>query len=288
MKRNGFNTVDILIAVLMGVYGLIIFYPFYNAIVVSFTTEFAYTRTPFMLYPKEFTLQSYEFVFRNAALWNSMFVTVFVLVVGALYNMFMTTTIAYALTKDIWGMKFISLAIIFTMYFQGGLIPFYMLVIRIGLYDSLLSMVLPVGIQIMYMLVIRNYFAEIPKELSESAKIDGANDFVIFYRIMLPVAIPILVTFVLYYSVERWNEWWHALLFIRSPKKMPLQSVLRQIIMDASSLTHNSSVPDDMMNTYTEGLKMAVIVVAMAPVMVLYPFLQRYFIRGLMSGAVKM
>jgi putative aldouronate transport system permease protein len=147
-------------------------------------------------------------------------------------------------------------------------------------------MVLPVGINIMYMLIMRSYFQNLPQEVEESAKIDGANDFVILFKIILPLSLPMLATITLYYAVDRWNEWWFGMLFIRSADKMPLQLQIRNIIQSSQVLTE--SLPATIFpNTFGMGIQMATIMTSVIPIMLLYPFLQRYFVKGLTLGAVK-
>ena len=277
---------DILMNTFLIAFGIIILYPFYNSILVSIVPQEVYVKTPFMLYPPELNFASYKFVFSSNTIANGFKVTLFILVFGVLYNMILTVMTAYALTKPIPGRKYFSFFIIFTMYFSGGLIPLYILIQKLGLLNNILSMILPTGINISFMLIIMKFFDEIPKELEESAKIDGANEMVILFKIVLPLSLPVLATFALYYGVERWNEWWHGMLFIKSSTKLPLQMVLKNIIQDTNILMAN--IPDDAKKeVFTDGIKMASVVITMFPVMCLYPFLQRYFITGLTTGAIK-
>ena len=284
--KKRYNGADIAIVIFMTIFGLIILYPFYNSMLVSLVPQHVYIKTPFMLYPSEIDLSSYRFVFSSNAIGNGFKVTSIILVVGVIYNMLLTTMTGFALTKPIPGRKFFSMMIIFTMYFGGGLIPTYLLIQQLGLMNNILAMILPTGIQITYMLIIMKFFDELPKELEESAKIDGANDIVVLMKIALPLSLPILATFSLYYGVERWNEWWSGMLYIKSSSLLPLQTVLRSIVQDANMLTNN--IPEDMKkDVFSDGIKMASVMVTMFPVMCLYPFLQRYFITGLTTGAVK-
>lgn len=270
----------------LSLFGLCILYPFYNAILVSIVPQQVYVRTPFMIYPVEIDLSSYRFVFASKAISSGFKNTSIILVLGVIYNMLLTVCTAYALTKAIPGRKFFNLMIIFTLYFSGGLIPFYLLIKNIGLMNNIFAMILPTGINISSMLVTMRFFNEIPKELEESARIDGANDLTVLWKIILPLSLPILATFSLYYGVDRWNEWWNGMLFIKSSSKLPLQTVLRNIIQDASEIANNIPVIDKRV-IFTDGIKMATVVVTMFPIMCLYPFLQRYFVSGLTAGAVK-
>lgn len=283
-KLNHVTPFDIILAVVMGILTLLILYPFYNAILISVVSQYEYLKTPVLLFPKEWDFTSYAFVFESGQILSGMKVTVIVLLVGVLYNMFLTVTLAYALMKPFPGNKIVSYGIIFTMYFGGGLIPFYLLVKNLHMVDTIWSMIIPTGISFMYMTVIKQNFESIPAELEESSKIDGASEFRILAVIYLPLSLPTLATFVLYYGVERWNEWWNGMLFIKDVAKQPLQLILRNLIMNAASVADGSAIDAVV---FGDGVKMASIVIAMFPIMCLYPFLQRFFIGGLTVGAVK-
>lgn len=286
-KLNRMNGVDVVILVFLLLFSLSILFPFYNAILISITPQATYIREPFMLYPKEVTSVSYEFVFENKAIWSSMWVTVQVTVMGTLYSIFLTVTMAYALNHKFPGKNLILGLIMFTMYFSGGLIPTYIMINNIGLMNSIFSMILPIGINISYLMVMRKYFKNIPEELEESAKIDGANDLTIMFRIVLPLAMPMVITFLIYYGVERWNEWYNGMLYIKSASKMPLQLVLRNIVSTANQFTATESMQEAGITPFGDGIKMATVMVTMLPVMILYPFMQKYFVSGLTAGAVK-
>ncbi|PXV62897.1 carbohydrate ABC transporter membrane protein 2 (CUT1 family) [Halanaerobium sp. ST460_2HS_T2] len=287
MTKRKFTVVDIIILILLTIFGLAVLYPFYNAILVSLVPQHVYAESPFMLWPDEITLDAYKQVFNDQTLINGMKTTVIVTFLGTVYNMLITILTSYALTKDIPGRKFINYLILFTMFFSGGLIPYYLLIKNLGLINNILVMVLPMGFNIMYMIVLRSFFNDIPDALEESAKIDGANDFIILFKIILPLSLPILATLSLYYGVNRWNEWYHGMLFINSPDIMPLQLVLRNIVQDASKFLQGNTAAMANVETFSEGIQMASVVTTMFPIMMLYPFLQRYFLSGLTLGAVK-
>jgi putative aldouronate transport system permease protein len=285
-RLNKYNFADYLILTVLSVYGLLVLYPFYNSVLVSIVPQQVYIKTPFMLYPTAFDWSSYKFVFSSDSILNGVKINLIILVAGVAYNMLLTVMTGYALTKPIPGRKFFSALIIFTMYFGGGLIPFYILMMNLGLMNTVSSMILPTGVSVSYMLVLMKFFDEVPKALEESAKIDGANEITVLFRIVLPISLPILATFTLYYGVERWNEWWNGMLFIKSSGKLPLQMVVRNIVQDTSVLTAN--VPDEAKaKVFSDGVKMASIVITMLPVICIYPFLQKFFVVGLTVGAVK-
>lgn len=285
--KQRYNFVDLFILIILTLMGIAVIYPFYNAILVSLVPQHIYAETPFMLWPREITLISYRQVFNDSGLMSGLKTTFIVTVVGTIYNMILTILTAYALTKPLPGKKIFNYLILFTLFFSGGLIPYYLLIKSLGLIDNILVMVLPMGFNILYMIVLRSYFADLPDSIEESAKIDGANDFTILFRIVLPLALPMIATLSLYYGVERWNEWYHGMLFINSTELMPLQLVLRNIVQDASKFIHSSSVAMANIQIFSEGIKMASVVTTMLPIMLLYPFLQKYFLTGLTLGAVK-
>lgn len=281
-----FNMTVFLIVIFLSIWGLIIFYPFYNAVLMSIVPQHVYTKTPFLLYPKEISLDSYKFVFAWKSLMGGLKVTTFVTVVGTIYNVMLTIFIAYALSKPLPGRKFFNYMIIFTMYFSGGLIPNYLLIKSLGLQNSLFSMILPTGINIMYMLIMRSYFDTLPAELEESAKIDGASELMIMFKIIIPLSLPMLATITLFYSVDRWNEWFNGMLYITTVSKMPLQLFIRNMLADISAVTSNIPV-NIQTEVFASGIKMACIIVTMLPIACVYPFLQKYFVKGLVLGAVK-
>lgn len=283
-KNNWF---DYLNYIFTAIFALFILYPMYNSLLVSFTPQAEYVKTPFMLFPKRIVIDSYYIVFESKALFSGMWVTLRVTLLGVAYNMILTVLMAYSFNKTFPGKKLILYMIFFTMYFDGGLIPFYLLIKDIGLMDTLWAMVLPTGISIVFMTVMRKYFATIPEELRESAKIDGASELTILFRIILPLALPMVVTFTLYYGVDRWNEWWYGMLFIKSAFTQPLQLVLRGIIMAQGQQVMSSSLLDAGIIPFSDGVKMASVVITMTPIMCVYPFLQKYFVQGLAIGAVK-
>ena len=286
-KIQRFGVFDFFLLVLLSLFGLIILYPFYNTILVSLVPQEVYARTPLMLWPPEITWECYEFVFDSPLLLRSMGNSVILAIVGTAYNMLLTGLMAYAFTKPIPGRNFFRFLMVFTMYFSGGLVPTYLLYKALGLVGNFWVMILPTCISVPYMLIISADMASLPQELEESAKIDGASDTVILFRIILPLTLPILATFTLYYAVERWNEWYNAMLFLKTTDLWPLQLTLRNIISSANFVSTQAMTGDVRPPSYGDGIKMACIVITIFPLMALYPFLQRYFISGLTLGAVK-
>jgi len=285
--RRRIGVGDILMAAALLLWSLSVLFPVYNLLVISLTTENAVIRSPVLLFPKPLILNSYEMVFSNNMLFRGAWVTLLLILIGVPYAMFLNTSLAYALSKNLPGMKLVGILLVVTLYFGGGLIPFYLLVRSLGLVNSIFSMILPQGAMVFYVIILRNFFQGLPPDVEESARIDGAHDLRIYAQIVLPMSMPIIVTIALFVAVQYWNEWWHCLLFVSVPENQSLQYVLRGIIMEVSTMRGNIPPEYDQSLLYNEGIKAAVVIITTLPIAVLYPFLQKYFVRGLTAGAVK-
>lgn len=269
-------------------FGLIILYPFYNTMLISVVSQSEYMSRPFMLWPKEFTLSSYKFVFSSPLIVSGFRTSLIVTVVGTIYSMFFTVTIAYALMKDFPGRGIFRGMLLFTMYFSGGLIPTYLLMKTLHLLNTIWVLIIPTGATVSYIILLQRFFEDVPSELEESAKLDGCTEVGVLFRIILPLSLPSLATFSLYYAVGRWNAWYDGMLYIKSVTKQPIQTVLRSVIQDANAIQGDNLATDLQADkVYAEGVKMATVFVTMLPIMCLYPFLQKYFVSGLTAGAVK-
>lgn len=285
-KRRKFDGPQTLIIFIACLWALVIIYPFYNAILMSITPYGVYIKQPFMLYPVEIDWSSYQFIFAYQGLLDGFKTTFIVLVLGVLYNLFLTVTMAYGLSKKLPGARLINLFVIFTTFFGGGLIPGYLLIQSLGLIDSYFSMILPYGVSVYNMMIMRSYFRTIPEELGEAARLDGCGEFGILTRIFLPLSKPMLATITLFFSVDRWNEWYNGMLYIRSASKRPLQLVVRNILGNINDVVSN--IPYEARPTvFNDGIQMAAVIVALMPVAVAYPFLQKHFVAGLTIGGVK-
>ena len=276
---------DWVLFAIMFIYGLIIIYPFYNALLISISPDSVYQNTPFLIFPKEIDMSNYQQVFASdSTLWGGLKVTLILLFVGTAYQLFFTVITGYALSRNKWlGKNFVMNMILVTMFFGGGLIPYTVLISNLGLYDNFLVLIIPGAIDTYNMLLMRNYFASLPPDLEESAKIDGANDIQIFYKVYLPMSLPMLATIGLFFAVGNWNSWYNAMLFIKNPDYQPLQYVLRELIVSGS--TNMERVKEAA--TITEGFKMASVFFTIVPMMCFYPFLQKFFVKGLVVGAIK-
>lgn len=279
-----FGGLDIFIFVILILYVIAVIFPFYNAFVISISSEYAYFNADLLLWPQEITFDAYTTVFASQQLWNGFGITMVLLVLGTAYQLFFTVITGYALSRDKWfGKNFVMNMIIVTMFFGGGLVPYYYLITSLGLYDTIWVMIIPGAIDTFNMLLMRNYFASLPKELEESARIDGANDIQIFVKVYLPLSLPMLATIGLFFAVGNWNSWYNGMLFLETANLKPLQLVLREMI---ASIASNIEMPGGP-NVYSEGLVMASIFFTIVPMMCFYPFLQRYFVKGIVVGAIK-
>ena len=239
-----------------------------------------------LLWPKGFQLDTYNLVFKNRMILVGYKNTIFYVVVGTSINLILTIFGAYALSRnDVPGKNAIMMIIIFTMFFRGGMIPEFLINKSLGIYDNRLAVILPYAISVYNLIIMRTFFQNIPVSLEESAKIDGANDFTILFKIMIPLAIPSIAVVGLYYGVEHWNSYMRSLIYLRNRELFPLQIILREILLQNQNEALQSAT--DTTFAYAENLKYATIVVATVPILCVYPFLQKFFVKGVMIGAVK-
>lgn len=286
MKKK-IDVTNIVLTLLFSIVAIIVVYPFYSSILISFMTEKELLVTPFPFMVKEPTIAAYKQIFADSKIPTGYANTLFYLVVGVPLSMVVNTALAYALSrKSFLFSKTINNLVVFTMYFGGGLIPTYILIKDLGLMGSRWAIIFPTIVSTYNMILIKSFFYTLPDSLEESAKLDGANDMVIFVKIFLPLAKPILATVFLFFCVARWNEWYTSMLYINDINKWPLQMVLREIVNETQKTMENAEL-GELENTFPQSIKMASIAVTMAPIMVLYPFLQKYFMTGLTVGAVK-
>ncbi|MCY7808840.1 carbohydrate ABC transporter permease [Bacillus spizizenii] len=278
---------DVCNILFLGGVGAITILPFLYIIAGSFATEAELAQRSFFIFPKTFTLDAYKYVFSTPTFIRSMGVSIFITVVGTAVQLFFTFTMAYPLAKrHVKGRNLLLNLVIFSMLFSGGMIPTYLVVKSLGLLDTYWALILPMAINPFNLIIIKNFFQQLPRELEESAKIDGCSEIGVFWRIALPLSKPVIATFALFYAVGIWNDFFHALLYINDSAKWPLQMVLRQVTI-LSDLTATNG--DTMQNTVPpeQGIKLAVIVIATLPILAVYPFLQKYFAKGMLIGSVK-
>ncbi len=277
---------DIVIYAVMTILALLMVIPFIYVIAASFAKESEIQTRPLFLWPEQPTLAAYKKVFdmndMGPTVFRSLGVSIGVTLVGTIINMLFTTTMAYGLSrKDLVGKGPILKMVMFTMVFSGGMIPTFLVVRALGMYDTFTALILPGAISAYNMLIVRNFFMGLPIELEEAAAIDGCSEIGIFFKIALPLSMPVIATFSLFYGVGHWNDYMASLIYIDDQKKYPFTLVLRSLVMqNAEEMTEGELPPSD-------TLKMAVIVIGTIPILCVYPFLQKHFAAGTMVGAVK-
>lgn len=265
-------------------------YPFIYVIFASLSeSKLLMAHRGALLAPIGFSFNAYRMTFVNPNILSGYGVTIVVLVAGVSVNLLMTSMGAYVLSRKTFKLKNVFMVmIILTMYIQGGLIPRYLVINNFfGLGNNLLSLILPHAIMTMNLIIMRTNFNQIPGSLEESARIDGANDFIILFRIILPVSKAIVAVMILYYGVHHWNSWFDAMIFLRDRHLYPLQLVLREILIVNSTESMIESGAGGDMEAIGESIKYATIVIATIPILSVYPFIQKYFAKGVMIGAVK-
>ncbi len=286
-KTLGSRIFDIFNYSLLGLIAIITILPFIHVVGGSFTTSAELSARSFVLIPTDWSMAAYRYIFSTDTIFRALGVSILVTVGGTLFSMLLTALMAYGLSRrSLPGRKYMMFAVIFTMLFNGGMIPTFLIVQYTGLLDSLLALVVPVTINVFNMIILKSFFQNLPEGLEESAKIDGCNDLGIFFRIVIPLSMPAIATISLFYAVTYWNTYLHAILYLNDAGKWPIQVLLRQIVVLATGMNYDSAdfteaAPPD------QAVKMAVIVVATLPVLMVYPFLQKYFAKGALVGSIK-
>lgn len=289
IKRRSVGDIiaNAVIYILLTLIAVIMVIPFIYVIAASFATEAEIQTRPIFFIPDSPTLDAYARIFdmndMGTRVFHSLLISVCVTAIGTFINLFFTTTMAYGLSRtNLIGKKPLLNMVLFTMVFGGGMIPLFLVVKGLGMYDTYAALILPGAISAYNMIIVRNFFMELPRELEEAASIDGCSDIGIFIKIALPLSLPCLATFGLFYAVGHWNNYFGALLYLEDSTKFPFQLVLRNIVMQTAETQTdpNALIPED-------TLKMAVIVIGTVPILIVYPFLQKHFAAGVMVGAVK-
>ena len=285
MKRTrGPDAFVVLNTIFLVALSLATVYPFWNVLVVSLSSYKDYGAEALRLWPKSLDFSAYAFMLGMDRLWISYKNTLIVTGFGTLLATFLTVTTGYVLAKGLKGTRIIMFLIVLTMLFDGGIIPRYMIVRGLGIMNTLLALILPLAMGTWNLIIVRNYFGTLPAELEESARMDGARDLTILFRIILPVSKPIIATIALFYAVSFWNNFFEAVMYITDFAKWPLQLFLRAMLFENAADTMSGGDNPALLGM---PVKMAAIIMAAAPIMLAYPFFQRYFVKGLMVGAVK-
>lgn len=275
--------------VLLAVIGLSMLFPFLHIFAVSFSSLKDVLERDLILWPREWVTDAYQTIFASSNFVRSLAVTAYVTIVGTVVNLFFTATMAYALTRNALGQRAILMMVVFTILFSAGMIPTYLVVKATGLINSLWALIIPGAISSFNLIVIRQFFLSIPTELNEAALIDGANELRVFYSIILPLSKPSLAAFGLFYAVTHWNTYFAGILYLNNPSKWPIQVILRQIvIVNEPTAALGAEVMMMLENPPPPvTIQMAAILVATLPILIVYPFLQKHFAKGVMLGSVK-
>ncbi|MFD0673175.1 carbohydrate ABC transporter permease [Cohnella sp. GCM10027633] len=287
-KTLGDYVLDGGIYVFLILYGLATLLPFANVLSKSISEEWAITSGKVGIFPKGFQLDTMQFVVTNDQFLRALLISAVVTAIGTLASLLVTALTAYPLSKrHLPGMGVIIILFIFTMMFSGGIIPNYLLIRQLGLINDLGSLIYPALISVFNMLVVKSYFESLPESLEESAKLEGARNYAILFRIVLPLSGPVLATVGLFYAVSFWNDYFNPMLYINSTSLKPLQLYLQDIVMNADTSSALNQSADDIMNVPAEAVRSATVIASTIPILLVYPFLQKYFIKGVLIGSVK-
>ena len=276
--------------VLLIVCCIIVLYPIYYMFIISISDGYAVLRGEVKFFPVGINFSSYKAVLESPDIPKSYLNTVIYTVVGTFINVAMTAMCAYPLSrKKFFGRNVFAFMIIFTMFFDAGMIANFMVVDQLNLTNKIWAIVLPGAINAWYMVIMRTFFQQSPEEIYESAHLDGAGDFVIFGKIVLPLSVPTIMTMVLFYAVGHWNSWFNALIYLDDKAKYPVQLIMRNIVLsgETEALSSSAASMSQDVGIVATNVKYAVVFVTMLPILLVYPFIQKYFVKGIMVGALK-
>lgn len=289
-KKLKVNVSEIILRLIMVLYCAMVLYPFIHVIAYSFSDNVAVQTRNVTIFPIGFTTKNYEHVFTQPNIYNAFGISVARTLAGIVWVVSVTGLASYALSKHAMPFKrIISIFLIIPMYVSGGMIPMYVLMFKLKLYNNFWVYVLPNGFWAFNMLLMRTYFETIPDALEEAARLDGAGDMMIFTKIILPLSMPIISVIAVYTAVWQWNEWFDATLYVPNPDLQPLQAILQQLINQSfgSRLQMAQGGKVAASQASPEAIRMATLVVTVTPIIIVYPFFQKYFVQGVMIGAVK-
>lgn len=267
---------------------LSMFLPLLNVIAQSFSSPFAIDRGDVLFWPVEFTTMYYQYVFSDVSIWRSFGISVYITVLGTFINLAMTAMLAYPLSRQEYvGRKYVLLMVLFTMIFTAPLIPEFILMRELNLVNTLWALMIPTAISAFNLIVMRSFFTQIPTEIIDSGRIDGCGEIRMIWSIVLPLSKPVMATVGIFYSVSNWNTYKNALYYINDRTLYPLQIKLREMLITDDMVDTGSDVFTELATASPQGVQMTVIIVATLPIVMIYPFLQRYFIKGMMLGSIK-
>ncbi len=276
--------------ILLGIIAVVSLFPFIYVLSVSFTDPESYIPLKLYLFPENWSLASYKYILSTTSFINSLLSTTFITVVGTILNLVFTLTMAYALTKKkVPGIKFIMGCVIFTLVFSAGIVPNYLLVKELGLLNSLWALILPNLTNAWSLIVVKSFIDNLPEELEEAAIMDGCNELGVFFKIILPLSLPVIAAFTLFFAVAHWNQYFQALVYLTDSEKWTLQVLVKSLVIDSETIgaASRGTVSGDATQPPSETIRMASIVLSMLPILVVYPFLQKHFAKGVMLGSVK-
>lgn len=284
-KSMGSHIFDAFNVLVLSILAIVTLYPFLRVLAVSMSSPYALSAFPMSIIPRNFTMTSYLSVLHNVNVTRGFATSTVITVIGTAADVLLTAMLAYPLSKKrLPHRNFFTAIFVATMFFSAGLIPSYLNIKSLGLINNYLVFIVPRLISTFYLLICRNFFMSISPEIEESASVDGANDITILFKLILPISKPIFVTLLLWYGVARWNSYFDCVLYVTDSKKFLLSVVLRNIIMQGS----NDRAPGDRTSIYAQELiRASTIVVSVVPILIVYPFLQKYFVKGIMIGSLK-
>ena len=285
----GSRVFDVVNTIVMIALCFVTLYPMWYCVCASFTsTSYLSAHQGVLFWPHMFTTSAYRLAFTHPLLLSGYKNILIVLLVSLPINIFLTLFTGYFLaSKDVMLKPIIQFLIMFTMFFSGGMIPIFLNIRDLGLYNTLWSLILPGAISVYNCIICRTAIQAVPESLTESAYLDGANDLIIVFRITLPLIMPTIAVLLLYYGVGHWNAWFPASIYLQDNNKLPIQNIMRSILIANSDLLNASGSETDKVDDFAETIKYATIVLTTVPVLCIYPFLQKYFVKGVMIGAVK-
>lgn len=289
-KTKGEAVFDIANTLIMLIICFITLYPIWYTLVNSFNDGIDAMRGGIYWLPRKFSIQNYVAVFSNSGIITSMLVTVAKTVIGTVVHVFFTAMVAYALSRnDLIGRKFYITLGLITMFFGGGLIPYFLLLKNLGFLDKFSVYIIPAAFSFFDLLIFMAFFREIPQGLEEAARIDGAGDFRIFLKVIIPVSLPVIATIALFHGVYQWNDYFAGMIYINNPNLQPIQTYLYRVVAAAGSNQMMQTAPGGITvrTTTSESIKLATMVVTTFPIVCVYPFLQKYFVKGMLLGSVK-
>lgn len=288
--KSKFSFSQSIIYVVISLFSIFCLIPFVVILSASFSNEDTLINTGYGLWPQKFSILAYKIVFTGSFnVFNSYMVTIIVTVTGTLASIFLTTLLAYPLSRKKYKYRnLINFYLFFTMLFNGGIVPWYILCTRyLGLKNNIPALIIPYLLNAWYVFLLRNFFSTIPESIEESARIDGAGDYRILFRIIVPLSLPGIATVALFTTLMYWNDWWLALMLINGNKTVPLQLYLIRIIQTAEALRQEFNPSMRQIKIPSETVRMAICIIAIGPIVFAYPFFQRFIIKGLIVGSIK-